>query len=150
MVQKKTKGKRNKVNNKVNMEDIVVEEQNIDEELEEFIEGTDPAELYSNNEEKSIEVFHAGKKWVFKYKDLNWGDKNFCIDAAQTWDGEKGFQFSISRYYAAALTKMLTVTPIHPITETTLSKLDRRIGEQLTAIVPQPVEANQVENVKKA
>ena len=35
---------------------------------------------------------------------------------------------------------MLTHTPIRPITETTLNRLDRRIGEQLVAIVPQPVE----------
>ena len=37
---------------------------------------------------------------------------------------------------------MLTETPIRPITETTLSKLDRAIGEQLVAIVPQPVESS--------
>ena len=37
---------------------------------------------------------------------------------------------------------MLTDTPIRPITETTLNQLDRRIGEQLIAIVPQPVESS--------
>ena len=44
---------------------------------------------------------------------------------------------------------MLTSAPIKPITETTLNQLDRHIGEQLIAIVPQPVEAA-VEDVKKA
>ena len=45
---------------------------------------------------------------------------------------------------------MLVDTPIRPITETTLSKLDRRIGEQLIAIVPNPVEMpEEVEELKK-
>ena len=44
---------------------------------------------------------------------------------------------------------MLTDTPITPVTETTLNNLDRAIGEQLIALVPQPVEQN-VEEAKKA
>ena len=41
-------------------------------------------------------------------------------------------------------------TPIRPITETTLAKLDRRIGEQLISIVPNPVETPQeTEEIKK-
>ena len=80
---------------------------------------------------------------------MGWGQKNECIDLAQQWDTDAGFKFSVTKYYAAALTKMLTSGPIKPITETTLNQLDRHIGEQLIAIVPQPVEAA-VEDVKKA
>ena len=105
----------------------------------EIQEGSNPGDLFASEEEKTLEVLHQGKKWIFKYKELAWGDKNKCLDDAQTWkNGE--FQFSISKYYAIALTRMLTQTPVRPITEMTLQKLDRAVGEQLTAIVPQPIE----------
>ena len=106
----------------------------------EIQEGSNPGGLFASEEEKTLEVLHQGKKWIFKYKEMAWGDKNKCLDEAQTWkDGE--FQFSISKYYAIALTRMLTQTPVRPITEMTLQKLVRTVGEQLTAIVPQPIEA---------
>ena len=111
--------------------------------------GTDGSLLYAGREEKVLEIVHAGQRWQFKYKDLSWGQKNACIDEAQAWDAEAGFKFSVSKYYAAALTRMLTDTPITPVTETTLNNLDRTIGEQLIALVPQPVEQN-VEELKKA
>jgi len=113
-------------------------------------EGTEPGDLFASEVEKTLEVFHLGKKWIFKYKDLDWGAKNKCLDEAQNWqDGE--FKFSIQKYYASALTKMLTQTPVRPITEMTLQKLDRFVGEQLTAIVPQPIEAPpDLEALKKA
>ena len=116
----------------------------------ELQEGIDPGDLFASDEEKSLEIFNKGKKWIFKYKDLTWGDKNKCLDDAQQWkDGE--FQFSISKYYSVALTRMLTQTPVRPITETTLMKLDRFVGEQLTSIVPQPMETPpDTEAVKKA
>ena len=103
-------------------------------------EGVNSGDLFASEEEKTLEVLHQGKKWLFKYKDLAWGDKNKCLDEAQTWSNGE-FQFSISKYYAIALTRMLTQTPVRPITEMTLQKLDRSVGEQLTAIVPQPIEA---------
>ena len=109
--------------------------------------GDDPSVLFASQEEKSIEIIHAGRKWIFKYRELTWGDKNLCIDDAQSWDSVGGFNFSISKYYAAALTRMLTVTPIRPITEVTLNRLDRAIGERLVEIVPQPVE-QQVPDLK--
>ena len=111
--------------------------------------GSDPSLLYAGREEKVLEIIHAGQRWHFKYKELSWGQKNECIDEAQQWDTDAGFKFSVTKYYAAALTRMLTDTPIRPVTETTLNKLDRHIGEQLIAIVPQPVE-QYVEEVKKA
>ena len=111
--------------------------------------GTDGSLLYAGREEKVLEIVHAGQRWAFKYKDLSWGQKNACIDEAQQWDADEGFKFSVSKYYAAALTRMLTDTPITPVTETTLNNLDRAIGEKLIALVPQPVEQN-VEEAKKA
>jgi len=111
--------------------------------------GTDGSLLYAGREEKVLEIVHAGQRWHFKYKDLSWGQKNACIDEAQQWDTTEGFKFSVSKYYAAALTRMLTDTPISPITEATLNNLDRAIGEKLIALVPQPVEQN-VEEIKKA
>jgi hypothetical protein len=111
--------------------------------------GTDGSLLYAGREEKVLEIVHAGQRWEFKYKELSWGQKNACIDEAQQWDANEGFKFSVSKYYAAALTRMLTDTPITPVTETTLNNLDRAIGEKLIALVPQPVEQN-VEEVKKA
>ena len=111
--------------------------------------GTDGSLLYAGREEKVLEIVHAGQRWQFKYKDLSWGQKNACIDEAQQWDATEGFKFSVSKYYAAALTRMLTDTPITPVTETTLNNLDRAIGEKLIALVPQPVEQN-VEEAKKA
>ena len=110
--------------------------------------GTDGTLLYAGREEKVLEIVHAGQRWAFKYKELSWGQKNACIDEAQQWDATEGFKFSVSKYYAAALTRMLTDTPINPITETTLNNLDRAIGEKLIALVPQPVEPS-VEAVKK-
>ena len=120
------------------------------EESSSLEEGSNPGDLFASETERSIEVTHQGKKWIFKYRDLTWGDKNKCLDDAQNWkDGE--FQFSISKYYSMALTRMLTQTPVRPITEMTLTKLDRFVGEQLTAIVPQPMETPpDIEAVKKA
>jgi len=111
--------------------------------------GIDPSVLYAGHDEKVLEIVHAGQRWEFKYKELSWGQKNACIDEAQQWDADTGFRFSVSKYYAAALTRMLTDTPIRPITETTLNQLDRSIGERLVSIVPQPVETA-VNDVKKA
>ena len=111
--------------------------------------GTDGSLLFAGREERVLEIIHAGQRWQFKYKELSWGQKNACIDEAQQWDADEGFKFSVSKYYAAALTRMLTDTPITPVTETTLNNLDRAIGEQLIALVPQPVEQN-VEEAKKA
>jgi len=111
--------------------------------------GTDGSLLLAGREEKVLEIVHAGQRWQFKYKELSWGQKNTCIDEAQEWDTDQGFKFSVSKYYAAALTRMLTDTPISPVTEVTLNSLDRAIGEKLIALVPQPVEQN-VEEAKKA
>ena len=111
--------------------------------------GTDSSFLFAGREEKVLEIVHAGQRWQFKYKDLSWGQKNACVDEAQRWDPEAGFQFSVSKYYAAALTRMLTDTPIHPVTETTLNQLDRAIGQKLISLVPQPVEQD-LDEVKKA
>jgi len=125
-------------------EEVLEEDEEYEEEEEDDVLplGEDSSVLFASGQEKVIEVIHAGKRWIFKYKEMTWGEKNACVDAAQTWDQNNGFNFSLSKYYAAALTRMLTETPIRPITETTLSKLDRAIGEQLVAIVPQPVEPN--------
>ena len=136
---------RKKVKNpKTVITDDKVEE--VEEEQIEFEEklplGNDPSALFVTRTENTLEIIHEGKRYLFKYKDLSWGEKNACVDLAQNWDQTEGFSFSISKYYAAALTRMLTDTPIRPITETTLNQLDRRIGEQLIAIVPQPVETN--------
>ena len=109
---------------------------------EELPLGTDSSALFATKTEQTLEIIHEGKRYLFKYKDLTWGEKNTCVDAAQSWDQNAGFSFSVSKYYASALTRMLTDTPIRPITETTLNQLDRRIGEQLIAIVPQPVESS--------
>ena len=152
---KRGRGRPRKNNGEVTMveENIVGPEEDV-EVIPEVVEeelpmGMDPAVLYAGREEHSLEIVHAGQRWVFKYKDLSWGQKNECIDLAQQWDTDAGFKFSVTKYYAAALTKMLTSGPIKPITETTLNQLDRHIGEKLIAIVPQPVEAA-VEDVKKA
>jgi hypothetical protein len=130
-------------------EEVQAQDIGSSEKVSSMEEGSDPGDLFASDTEKSIEVIHQEKKWIFKYKDLTWGDKNKCLDEAQEWkNGE--FKFSISKYYAIALTRMLTQTPIRPITEMTLQKLDRMVGEQLTAIVPQPIEAPpDLEELKK-
>ena len=123
----------------------VITGEDLDEQVEyeeELPLGTDSSALFATKTEQTLEIIHEGKRYLFKYKDLTWGEKNACVDAAQSWDQNAGFSFSVSKYYAAALTRMLTDTPIRPITETTLNQLDRRIGEQLIAIVPQPVESS--------
>ena len=79
---------------------------------------------------------------------MTWGEKSECIDAAQVW-GDGDFKFSIFRYYAMALQKMLVRSPVRPITETTLSRLQREIGEALQSIVPNPVEQGEVEAIIK-
>ena len=137
---------RRKVNK--NLEETV-QSDDLGEEVYEDVEyekelpiSTDASALFAIQTEQTLEIKHEGKRYLFKYKDLTWGEKNACVDLAQSWDQNAGFSFSVSKYYAAALTRMLTDTPIRPITETTLNQLDRRIGEQLIAIVPQPVETN--------
>ena len=124
-------------------EDLVegIEDEQVEYE-EELPLGTDSSALFAVKTEKTLQIIHEGKRYLFKYKDLTWGEKNACVDAAQSWDQNAGFSFSVSKYYASALTRMLTDTPIRPITETTLNQLDRRIGEQLIAIVPAPVESS--------
>jgi len=151
MTQTKAKGTRKRKvdmtqENIENIEEEVVEEvaEDVDTELP-F--GEDPSALFASSKEKTLELEFAGKRWHFKYREMTWGEKNYCVDKAQTWDANGGFQFSVSTYYAAALTKMLTDTPIRPITETTLNRLDRVIGEALISIVPQPVEQG-VQNLK--
>ena len=128
-------------------EDMVQETETI---VEDFPVGTDSGSLFASEETKTLEIIFKGQKWVFTYKDLNWGDKNACVDQAQEWENGE-FKFSVNKYYVKALSLMLVDTPIRPITETTLAKLDRRIGEQLVAIVPNPVEMpGEVEDLKKA
>jgi len=118
-------------------------------EEQELEEGTDPSALYADGAEHSLELHHQGKKWTFYYREMTWGEKSECIDAAQIWsDGD--FKFSIFRYYAMALQKMLVRSPIRPISETTLRKLSREIGEALISIVPAPVEESEVQAIKKA
>ena len=114
--------------------------------------GMNSGDLFASEEEHELEIVHKGQTWSFKYKDLTWGDKNFCIDQAQQWDTDGGsFKFSIQKYFAAALTRMLTSTPIRPITEMTLQSLDRAVGEKLIQIVPNPVEDTEIlDEVKKA
>ena len=128
-------------------EDMVQETATIKED---YPVGTDSGSLFASEETKTLEIIFKGQKWVFTYKDLNWGDKNACVDQAQEWENGE-FKFSVNKYYVKALSLMLVDTPIRPITETTLAKLDRRIGEQLVAIVPNPVEMpGEVEDLKKA
>ena len=125
------------------------EEQGDQQETEkELEEGTDPSVLFADSNEHSLELQYQGKKWTFYYRDMTWGEKNECVDAAQVWDSGD-FSFSISKYYVMALQKMLIRSPVRPITETTLSRLNRDIGEALTSIVPNPMEQGAVEAVKK-
>ena len=128
-------------------EDMVQETETV---AEDFPMGVDSGSLFASEEIKTLELIFKGQKWVFTYKDLTWGDKNMCVDQAQDWENGE-FKFSVNKYYVKALSLMLVDTPIRPITETTLAKLDRRIGEQLVAIVPNPVEMpGEVEDLKKA
>ena len=101
--------------------------------------GVDSGDLFASEDERELEIVHKGRTWTFRYKDLTWGDKNYCIDQAQQWEGDS-FKFSVQKYFAAALTRMITSSPIRPITELTLQKLDRVVGEKLITIVPSPVE----------
>ena len=127
-------------------EDMVQETETI---VEDFPVGTDSGSLFASEETKTLEIIFKGQKWVFTYKDLTWGDKNACVAQAQEWENGE-FKFSVNKYYVKALSLMLVDTPIRPITETTLAKLDRRIGEQLISIVPNPVETPQeTEEIKK-
>ena len=119
------------------------------EEVVELEEGTDPTALYADSSEHVLELQLKGKKWTFYYRDMTWGEKSECIDAAQIW-GDGDFKFSIFRYYAMALQKMLIRSPIRPMTETTLKKLSREVGEALISIVPTPVEESEVQAIKKA
>jgi hypothetical protein len=119
------------------------------EEIIDLEEGTDPSALYADSSEHVLELQLKGKKWTFYYRDMTWGEKSECIDAAQIW-GDGDFKFSIFRYYAMALQKMLVRSPIRPMTETTLQKLSREVGEALISIVPTPVEESEVQAIKKA
>ena len=125
-----------------------VDEDSTTEEVE-LEEGTDPSALYADSSEHVLELQLKGKKWTFYYRDMTWGEKSECIDAAQIW-GDGDFKFSIFRYYAMALQKMLVRSPIRPMTETTLQKLSREVGEALISIVPTPVEESEVQAIKKA
>jgi hypothetical protein len=142
------------IEEEVEEEEVEEIEEDEEEELEDEVDeesypmGMDPSILFSSPQEKSLEIIFEGQKWVFKYKELTWGEKTACVDKAQSWDEVNGFQFSLQTYYASALTRMLTDSPIRPITETTLNKLDRRIGERLVSIVPQPVE-EQIPDLKE-
>jgi len=113
--------------------------------------GVNSGDLFASEEEHELEIVHKGQVWSFRYKDLTWGDKNYCIDQAQQWDTDgASFRFSVQKYFAAALTRMLTSTPIRPVTELTLQNLDRAVGEKLISIVPNPVEDTSVlDEVKK-
>ena len=111
--------------------------------------GMNSGDLFASEDELELEIVHKGQTWSFTYKDLTWGDKNYCIDAAQVWEGDT-FRFSVQKYYAAALTRMIIQSPIRPITDITLQKLDRAVGEKLIQIVPNPVEdAATLDEVKK-
>jgi len=111
--------------------------------------GVNSGDLFASEDELELEIKHRGQIWSFKYKDLTWGDKNYCIDQAQVWEGDT-FRFSVQKYYAAALTRMIISSPIRPITDLTLQKLDRAVGEKLIQIVPNPVEdAATLDEVKK-
>ena len=141
--------KRGRGRPKKEQEEVMEQEDNqqvTDEEVLE--EGTDPSVLFADSGEQRLELNYKGKKWTFHYRELTWGEKNECVDAAQIWEGGD-FRFSISKYYVMALQKMLVRSPVRPITETTLSRLNRDIGEALTSIVPNPMEQGAVEAVKK-
>ena len=98
-------------------EDLVeeIEYEQVEDEEELLPLGTDSSALFAVKTEQTLEIIHEGKRYLFKYKDLTWGEKNACVDAAQSWDQIAGFSFSVSKYYAVALTRMLTDTPIRPI-----------------------------------
>ncbi len=121
------------------------EEQFSPEELE---LGINASELFASVDEKELEIVHNGKKWIFKYRDLSWKEKYDCVDAATSLTGDD-FGFSLGKYYIIALTKMLTSSPITPLTETTISKLDKDVGAQLLAIVPNPSDPTTIGNIKK-
>jgi len=120
----------------------------IDEEEQELEMGSDPTELFADKNEKELVITHNDKKWIFKYKDLSWKEKYDCVDAATSMNGDD-FGFSLGKYYVIALSKMLTSSPISPITETTISKLDKNVGSQLLAIVPNPSDPSVIASVKK-
>jgi len=127
----------------------MVEETVVGPGSEPLPKGVNSGDLFASEDEIELEIKHKGQTWAFKYKDLTWGDKNYCIDQAQVWEGDT-FRFSVQKYYAAALTRMIISSPIRPITDLTLQKLDRAVGEQLIQIVPNPVEdAATLDEVKK-
>ena len=74
-------------------DDTIIYSEATTPEQEELPLGNDPSFLYAGREEKVLEVVHASQRWQFKYKELSWGQKNECIDAAQQWDADTGFKF---------------------------------------------------------
>ena len=119
------------------------------EEVEQVLEvGVDPSELYASQETQELVIVHNNKTWVFKYRDLSWKEKYDGVDSAATMDGDD-VGYSIGTYYIVALEKMLIDSPIKPITETTLSKLDKDVGAQLVSIVPAPADPAMIAGLKK-
>ena len=56
-----------------------IEEDDEYEDVEELPLGDDSSVLFADNQEKSLEIIHAGKRWIFKYKEMTWGEKYIYI-----------------------------------------------------------------------
>ena len=58
---------RKKVENKMaeEQQDSQVDEEIQEDIVEEIPMGDDPSVLFASQEEKSLEILHAGKKWIF-------------------------------------------------------------------------------------
>ena len=95
---------------------LVNEEVEGTEQVEQILEvGTDPSELYANQETQELVIVHNDKTWIFKYRELSWKEKYDCVDAAASMDGDD-VGFSLGTYYIEALKMMLVDSPIKPIT----------------------------------
>lgn len=133
--------------------DGTVEE--VEEEVVEEIElGDNPNDLFAKatDIEELVFVFN-NKKWIVKYRNLAWQEKNECVEEAQIYDvdekGNTSFKFSLSKYYTASLIKMIVEAPFSPVTETILSKLDAKVGGILQTIVPNPADPDLASAIKK-
>lgn len=110
----------------------------------------------ASSEIKTAELVLGDKRAEISYKPLTWWERNRCISAATEYSVEKDAKgqdvlrtrFHQETYFEEALRAMLLTAPF-PISTMGFRNLPVEIGRQLEALVPNPVNVDEVAAAKK-
>ena len=100
--------------------------------------GTNPSELFTSTETRSIEIEYNSKIWKFVVRDLTWNEKNQIISQStgmrKSGKGSATASFDVNKYNQLYLEKCVVESPFE-MNRVNFLKLNEKFGDLLISSI---------------